>query len=85
MSDTMLVVTENRDERIRECAYHLWAAGGRPHGRDDEFWQRAEELIGMEDNAAPGRLTGQGDRPQSPAPRTRSRGIAKPKQSRKKL
>jgi hypothetical protein len=31
---------------IRERAYHLWLEEGRPHGRHDEHWRRAEcELI----------------------------------------
>ena len=31
---------------IRERAYHLWLEQGRPHGRHDEHWRRAErELI----------------------------------------
>ena len=115
MSETRLVNTKEREVRVRERAYHLWEAGGRPHGREREFWERAEELVGMEENAtagrlpnpmthpqaipgvtveeaevqknygeAPGRLTDQGDRPQTPAPRAKSRRAAKPKQSTKK-
>ena len=44
-------MTPDREARIRERAYSLWEEGGRPEGRDGEFWERAEELIGMEDNA----------------------------------
>jgi hypothetical protein len=29
------------DEAIREKAYYLWEAEGKPHGREHEFWQRA--------------------------------------------
>jgi hypothetical protein len=36
------------EQRIRERAYHLWEADGRPHGRDTEYWERAEELTRME-------------------------------------
>lgn len=57
---------KNREARIRERAYHLWEADGRPHGREREFWERAEELIGMEENATAGRL---------PNPMTRSEPI----------
>jgi hypothetical protein len=32
------------EERIRQRAYHLWEAAGKPHGRDHEFWERAREL-----------------------------------------
>ena len=115
MFDTKLASTKDRDSRIRERAYHLWEADGRPHGREREFWERAEELIGMEENATagrlpnpltrpqgipgvtveeaelqenygetPGRLTDQGDRPQTPAARPRNRRTAKPKPSTKK-
>jgi hypothetical protein len=38
------------EERIRVRAYHLWEASGRPPGRDQEFWQRAHELIAHEDH-----------------------------------
>ena len=44
------------DERIRVRAYHLWEQDGRPQGRDAEFWERARELIAMEDNPTAGRL-----------------------------
>ncbi len=45
-----------RQARIRERAYHLWEADGRPHGREAEFWERARELVGMEDSAGAGQL-----------------------------
>jgi hypothetical protein len=35
------------ETRIRERAYYLWVEEGRPVGRDDEHWGRAEcELVG---------------------------------------
>lgn len=45
-----------RDERIKARAYHLWQADGEPHGRHDEYWERASELIGMEESAGSGQL-----------------------------
>jgi hypothetical protein len=36
------------EQHIRERAYHLWDADGRPHGRDQEYWERAELLTRME-------------------------------------
>lgn len=45
-----------REQRVRERAYHLWEAEGKPHGRDVEFWERARELIGMEESAGSGLL-----------------------------
>ena len=96
MADNPLESAPERDARIRERAYHLWEADGRPQGRETEFWERAEALIGMEDNPTagqrpvktpsaeeaeiqenygevPGRLTDQGERHQTPAPRSRAR------------
>ncbi len=47
---------ETRQQRIRERAYHLWEADGRPDGRQDEFWERASELVGMEESAGAAEL-----------------------------
>jgi Protein of unknown function (DUF2934) len=46
----------DRENRIRERAYKLWEENGRPHGRDADFWQQAEDLIAMEDNPDAGQL-----------------------------
>ncbi|HUB13075.1 MAG TPA: DUF2934 domain-containing protein [Acetobacteraceae bacterium] len=46
----------DREQRVRERAYHLWEADGKPHGRDVEYWQRARELVAIEDNGDAGRL-----------------------------
>ncbi len=46
----------DREARIRERAYHLWEADGRPEGREAEFWERARELVGMEANPGAGLL-----------------------------
>ena len=45
-----------REQRIRERAYLLWEADGGPHGRDVEYWERACELISVEEAPAGGRL-----------------------------
>jgi hypothetical protein len=37
--------------RIRERAYFLWEAEGRPEGRADDYWERARELDAMQFNA----------------------------------
>ena len=39
-------MAEAPDQQIRECAYHLWEASGRPPGRDQEFWYQACEMLG---------------------------------------
>jgi hypothetical protein len=45
-----------REHRVRERAYHLWEADGKQHGRDIEFWERARELVAMEESAGSGPL-----------------------------
>ena len=46
-----LSVDPDHENRVRERAYHLWESEGRPHGRDVEYWERARELVGMEENS----------------------------------
>jgi hypothetical protein len=57
MSTNPLEDDPDRDQRIRERAYHLWQADGEPHGRDAEYWERARELIGMAESAGSGQIT----------------------------
>jgi hypothetical protein len=45
-----------RDELIRQRAYHMWEDEGRPEGRAVEFWERAAELVLMEESGNPGQL-----------------------------
>jgi hypothetical protein len=45
-----------REELIRTRAYHLWETEGQPHGRAAEFWERASELVLMEESGNPGQL-----------------------------
>jgi hypothetical protein len=55
MSDNPLDESDTlQQQRIRERAYHLWEADGRPQGRDLEYWERARELVGMEQSAGAG-------------------------------
>jgi hypothetical protein len=62
------------EDRIRERAYHLWEANGRPPGRDQEFWHQACELV-----------AGGDDEPQSAARQRRPAKRAQPAaQSRKR-
>ena len=37
-----------REERVRRRAEELWQEAGRPQGRDEEFWHRAEAQIDAE-------------------------------------
>jgi DUF2934 family protein len=33
------------DQRIRELAYRLWEVEGCPEGKQDYYWNRAQEII----------------------------------------
>jgi hypothetical protein len=52
-----------REQAIRERAYHLWQADGGPEGREDEFWERASTLVGMEESAHAGELPNPASQP----------------------
>ena len=56
MSDNPLEFDAVRDQRIRERAYHLWEADGCPDGRDLDYWERARELVAMEESGETGQL-----------------------------
>ena len=38
------------DERVRQRAYRLWVEEGCPEGRSDIHWDKARELVAIEDN-----------------------------------
>ena len=40
-------------ERIQERAYALWVEEGRIHGRDNDYWFRAERELNYAGKAAP--------------------------------
>jgi hypothetical protein len=42
-------MTQDREERIRWEAFMLWNADGRPEGKADEYWHRAERVIENQD------------------------------------
>jgi hypothetical protein len=54
--DNPLAENPARDQRIRERAYRLWESDGCPHGRDIEYWERARELVGIEESPRAGEL-----------------------------
>ena len=56
--------------RLRQRAYHLWEADGRPEGRSEEFWERARELIGMEESGRPAQLPNPAAAPNADPSRT---------------
>jgi len=37
------VPDDDFEQRIRDTAYYMWEADGRPEGRDQEYWHRARE------------------------------------------
>lgn len=41
---------DSDEERIRRKAHELWEAEGRPHGRDQEHWDQAKEIIALQDS-----------------------------------
>ncbi len=45
------------EEKVRIRAYHLWEADGGPVGRDQEYWERAEELERLQSSAGAGLKT----------------------------
>jgi hypothetical protein len=62
----------DRQDRIRDRAYHIWVGENRPDGRHDEHWRRAEREIAVEETS----------RPPSPAverPRGRSTALTREK------
>jgi Protein of unknown function (DUF2934) len=61
-----LAVDPKREHRVRERAYLLWEADGKPHGRDVEYWERARVLVGMEESAGSGLLPNPQTAPNSP-------------------
>jgi len=61
-----LVADPEREHRVREKAYLMWETDGKPHGRDVEYWERARELVGMEESAGSGLLPNPQNAPGSP-------------------
>ena len=35
----------SREERIRHQAYLIWLDEGRPEGRQNEHWEKAEQIV----------------------------------------
>ena len=56
MSTNPLEEDEDRQTRIRDRAYQLWQADGEPAGGDLEFWERARELVALEESVGAGQL-----------------------------
>ena len=44
----------DRHTRNKDRAYHIWLSEGRPHGKHDDHWHRAEREIAAEEGPAAG-------------------------------
>ncbi len=42
----------DNEERIRQKAYEIWVEEGRPHGRAEEHWTKARNLVEKESGPA---------------------------------
>ena len=71
----------SREQRVRDAAYAIWEAEGRPEGREADHWRLAEERVAKreaktgaaKDPAAPkGRSRKEPAAPR-PAPKTRTK------------
>ena len=56
MSDNPLEMTPERQGRIDARATQMWEADGSPTGQLDEYRERADELLRMEESGNPGQL-----------------------------
>src|SRR5436853_7678531 len=55
----------DRNRRIEQRAHEIWEAEGRPHGKHDEHWHRAEREIAGGRGGTAGRAAGSGGKPTS--------------------
>ncbi len=64
------------ETRIRDRAYQLWEQEGRPDGREEEFWLRAQADVTSGDGAVAEQA------PQEPAGATEASSLPKAEMSR---
>ena len=46
-------MTQPTETEIKNRAYEIWERNGKPEGKEDEFWQQAEQELRNEDKASP--------------------------------
>jgi hypothetical protein len=46
-------MTQPTEKEIKNRAYEIWERNGRPEGKEDEFWQLAEQELRNEDQSSP--------------------------------
>ena len=67
----------NRARRIEQRAYEIWEREGRPHGKHDELWHRAEREIATEVRSSGlARSTGFGQSRRSSAPSRKAKPVS---------
>jgi len=54
---------QDRQEEIRRRAYAMWELEGRPEGRHEEHWRRAEEESSRGNAASQGEIEARGEVP----------------------
>jgi hypothetical protein len=47
------IMAKPTEKEIKKRAYELWEQNGKPEGREDEFWQLAEQELRNEDESSP--------------------------------
>jgi len=52
---------QDRQEESRRRAYAMWELEGRPDGRHEEHWRRAEEESSRSDNRSQGDIEARGE------------------------
>jgi hypothetical protein len=46
-------MTQPTEKEIKNRAYEIWERNDRPEGKEDEFWQLAEQELRNEDKTSP--------------------------------
>jgi DUF2934 family protein len=46
-------MTQPTEKEIKTRAYEIWERNGKPEGKEDEFWQQAEQELRNEDKFSP--------------------------------
>jgi hypothetical protein len=47
------IMANPTEKEIKKRAYELWELNGKPEGREEEFWQQAEQELRNEDKSSP--------------------------------
>ncbi|WP_082640491.1 MULTISPECIES: DUF2934 domain-containing protein [Aureimonas] len=47
-----MIISDDRDQEIRNLAYFLWEKAGRPSGQEHDFWAEAARRVETEQPCA---------------------------------